>query len=85
MMKKKLLSALVAIVVIGLYYYFDLPVAGNDGDSAENVARVESAEADGIEIPKTPQGVSERKLKKTKHTSTHSSAAPIPSSTWTTM
>lgn len=68
MMKKKLLSALVAIVVIGLYYYFDLPVAGNDGDSAENVARVESAEVDGIEIPKTPQGVSERILKKTNYT-----------------
>lgn len=67
-MKKKWLSALVAIVVIGLYYYFDLPAAGNDGNSAENVPGVESAVAEGIEIPKTPQGVSERILKKTNYT-----------------
>lgn len=67
-MIKKLLSALVAIVMVGLYYFFDLPIAEIAGGSAEDMPEAEYEVADGIEIPKTPQGVSERILKKTNYT-----------------
>lgn len=67
-MKKKLLSVLVAISAIGLFYCFDFPVAEDAGTTKENVTDVVYGAVEGMEVPKTPKGVSERILKKTNYT-----------------
>lgn len=67
-MKKKLLSVLVAISAIGLFYCFDFPVAEDAGTAKENVPAVVYGAVEGMEVPKTPNGVSERILKKTNYT-----------------
>ena len=55
-MKKKLLSVLVAISAIGLFYCFDFPVAEDAGTTKKNVTDVVYGAVEGMEVPKTPKG-----------------------------
>lgn len=76
-MKKKLLTALAAIC-IGLCYYFDLPFADVFRSIiAESSAAVPTV-VDGIEIPLTPKGLSERVLRHTNYTVSFNPDTNIP-------
>ncbi len=75
LMKKKLFTALGAIC-IGLCYYFDLPFA----DVFRNIMAASSAATvvEGIEIPLSPEGVSERMLRRTNYTVSFNPDTNIP-------
>lgn len=76
-MKKKLLSTLV-VILVGLCYYFDLPIVEIISNNIEKVNYEIAAVEEGMEIPVTPQGTPEQVLHKTNYTVSFNKKTNIP-------
>ena len=76
-MKKKLLSTLV-VLIIGLCYYFDLPIAEIISSNLKSTTAVITPADDGIEIPVTAKGTPEQILRKTNYTVSFNAKTNIP-------
>ena len=77
-MKKKLLSTLV-VIIVGLCYYFDLPIADIISSNVNKVPhKAYTTTATGIEIPITAKGTPEQILRKTNYTVSFNAKTNIP-------
>lgn len=75
-MKKKLLSILVLLLAAVAYYFGWLPAPDQEDNVVET--STEQVVLQGLEIPKTPQGVSERVLEKVNYTVSFNKKNNIP-------
>ena len=77
-MKKKLLYILVLLVVGVAYYYGLIPLPDEQKHAEQHVDTSAAISAERLEIPQTPQGVSERILEKTNYTVSFNKKHNIP-------
>lgn len=76
-MKKKLLSTLV-VLVIGLCYYFDLPIVDIISSNLKTATDVVYNTTEGIEIPITAKGTPEQILQRTNYTTSFNTKTNLP-------
>lgn len=76
-MKKKLLSTLV-VILVGLCYYFDLPIVEIISNNIEKTNYDICPAEEGMEIPLTAQGMPEQVLSKSNYTVSFNTKNNIP-------
>lgn len=76
-MKKKLLSTL-AVLVIGLCYYFDLPIVDIISSNLKTATDVVYNTTEGIEIPITAKGTPEQILQRSNYTTSFNTKTNLP-------